>query len=291
LKGPAENPAKGPLLRAFFKNPHRRRYLMAKRPVFALVLAILSAFVIFSGPAGAEDWKATLSATWETGKYGTDTRVDTVYIPLTIRRYFDDIGALSLTVPYLDQTSTGQVTFINGSVFQTKGAKKAAVTTESGLGDIIARGDLYVLKESSSNLLDVTLVGKIKFPTADEGKGLGTGRFDEAIGVDLARSIVPDWTGYFDFYYTFIGSPSGLGLKNTIAFDIGAGYKWAEDMTISAFYAQSTPVVSGVDDLRDLLVNVEYKFSKEGSLLGGVDLGLSPSSPDIGITGGVSYRF
>jgi len=264
---------------------------MAKRPVFTLVLAILSAFAFFSGPAQAEDWKAILSATYETGKYGTDTRVDTVYIPLTIRRYFDDVGALSLTVPYLSQTSTGEVTFINGAVFRTRGAKSATVTTESGLGDIIARGDIYALKESSSNLLDITLVGKVKLPTADENKGLGTGKFDETIGVELARSIVPDWTGYFDLYYTFIGKPAGLDLKNTTAFDIGAAYKWSPEMTISGFYAQSTPVVSGVDDLRDLLANVEWKLSNEASLLAGIDIGLSSSSPDIGITGGFSYRF
>ncbi len=263
---------------------------MAKRPVFALVLALATAF-IFLRPARAEDWKAILSATYQTGKYGTGSRIDTVYIPLTIRRYFDNAGALSLTVPYLSQTSTGQVTFINGAVFRTKGPKSAMATTESGLGDIIARGDLYVLQESTSKLLDLTLVGKVKFPTADRNRGLGTGKFDETIGVQLARSIVPDWTGYFDLYYTFIGKPSGLDLKDTTAFDIGASYKWAEDMTASLFYAESTPVVSGVDDLRDLLVNVEYRFSKEGSLFGGVDIGLSPSSPDIGITGGASYRF
>lgn len=265
---------------------------MTRRPVFPVVLAILAALAIFSGASYAEDWKATLSATYLTGKYGTDTRIDTVYVPLTIKRYFDDIGALSLTVPYISQTSTGQVTFINGAVFRTKGGKKATVTTESGLGDIIARGDLYILQESTTKLLDVTLVGKVKVPTANENKGLGTGKYDETIGVELARSIVSDWTGYLDVYYTFVGSPSGgIDLKNTTSFDIGAGYKWAEDMTVSLFYAQSTPVVSGVEDLRDLLANVEYRFSKEASLFGGIDIGLSSSSPDLGITGGFSYRF
>lgn len=264
---------------------------MAKRPVFAVVFAILAAFGIFSGTSYAEDWKASISATYLTGKYGTDTRVDTVYIPLTIKRYFDNIGDLSLTVPFISQTSSGQVTFINGAVFRTKGPKAATVTTESGLGDVIARGDLYILQESQTKLFDLSLVGKIKVPTADKNKGLGTGKFDETIGVELARSIVPDWTGYLDVYYTFIGSPAGLDLKNTTAFDIGASYKWAEDMTLSLFYAESTPVVSGVEDLRDLLANVEYRFSKEASLFGGIDIGLSTSSPDIGITGGFSYRF
>lgn len=264
---------------------------MTKRYGFFAVLIILVATILSAGRAHAEDWKATLSATFDTGKYGTDTRVDTVYIPFTIKRYFDNIGDLSLTVPLMSQTSTGQVAFINGAVFRTHGAKKATVTTEYGFGDIVAKGTFYAMQESQTKLFDLSLVAKIKFPTADKDKGLGTGEFDEAVGVELARSIVPDWTGYFDVYYTFIGSPAGLDLKNTIAFDIGASYKWSPDMTLSLFYAESTPVVSGVEDLRDLLANAEYKFSKEASLFGGIDIGLSSSSPDIGITGGVSYRF
>ncbi len=264
---------------------------MAKRPCFLFVLTILAAFALLSGNARAEEWKATLSATYDTGTYGTDTRIDTVYIPLTIKRYFDNIGDLSLTVPYLSQTSTGQVTFINGMVFRTRGAKKATVTTESGIGDIIGKGTLYAMQESQTHLFDLSFVGKIKFPTADKDKGLGTGEFDETAGVELSRSIVPDWTAFLDVYYTFIGRPAGLDLKDTTAFDIGASYKAAPDTTLSLFYAESTPIVSGVEDPMDLLANVEYRFSKEASLFGGVDIGLSTSSPDIGITGGFSYRF
>src|SRR5574340_456988 len=100
---------------------------MAKRTVFALVLAIL-ALAVFSGNTRAEDWKASASATFATGTYGTGTRIDTVYIPFTIKRYFDSAGALSLTVPLISETSTGQATFINGAVFRTKGPKKAPAT-------------------------------------------------------------------------------------------------------------------------------------------------------------------
>ncbi len=261
---------------------------MTKRVAFLLITLITAVF--FGARAEAEDWKASLSATYETGKYGTDTSVDTLYIPFTIKRYFD-LGDISLTVPFISQTSTGQVTVVNGMVFRTGGAKKATVTTESGIGDIIGKGSLYVLQESRNQLLDVSVVGKIKFPTADKDKGLGTGEYDETVGLELDKVLVPDWTGFFDIYYTFIGKPAGLSLKDATSFDIGVSDKIQPDLTASIFYSESTPIVSGVPDLRDLLANVEYKFSKEASLFGGVDVGLSSSSPAIGITGGFSYRF
>ncbi len=262
---------------------------MAERYGFIVVLSIFS-LVALAADAQAEDWKTTLSATYETGTYGTGTRIDTEYIPLTVKRYFDNTGDLSLTVPYISQTSNGQVTFINGLVFRTNGAKKA-VTTESGLGDMIGEGRLYVMEESQTHLFDLSVVGRIKFPTADKSKGLGTGAFDETGGLELSRSIVPDWTGFFDVYYTFIGSVAGLDLKNTTAFDFGASYKTSPETTVSLFYSQSTPIVSGIEDLRDLLANGEYRLSNAMSLFAGVDIGLSTSSPDIGITGGISYRF
>src|SRR3989442_15155404 len=59
-----------------------------------------------------ENWQVGLSATYMTGKYGTDVRTDTVYVPLSIRRYFQD-GDGTLVVPYVRITSNGSVTFVN----------------------------------------------------------------------------------------------------------------------------------------------------------------------------------
>ncbi len=260
---------------------------MTKRLVFAMFFLLAA---VIPGRVRAQDWKATLSAAYLTGTYGTDTRIDTVYVPLTIKRYFDGIGDLSLTVPFIDQTSTGEVTFVNGAVFRTRGTKHAS-TTESGIGDIFVKGTFYVMQESRTGLFDLSLAGKIKFPTADRDKGLGTGRFDETVGIELGRSIGPDWTGFLDVYHTFIGTVSGLGLRDTTAVDAGASYKWMPDTTVSFFYSEATPIVSNVEDLRDLLANAEYRFSDAASIFAGIDVGLSPSSPNFGMTGGISYRF
>src|SRR6266536_884178 len=60
-----------------------------------------------------ETWQVGVSGTYTSGKYGTDVRTDTVYVPLTIRRLFES-GDLTVVVPYVRITSNGAVTFVNG---------------------------------------------------------------------------------------------------------------------------------------------------------------------------------
>lgn len=258
-----------------------------KKPVVsALALAAIS---LCSVRSNAGDWKASLSATYEEGKYGSDTRTETLYLPVSVKRYFD-MGEATLTVPYISQRSGGQFTIVDGAVVRKQGGS-AAVATNSGIGDAILKGSVYILQENKKDPLDLSLAGKIKFPTADESKGLGTGEFDETMGIEFSKALYPSWTGFFDLYYTFIGKPAGSEFLDKVYFDIGASKRITPELTGSVFYEESTPVVSGNSDLRDVLGYLEYRVSKELGVLAGVDIGLSTGSPDYGITAGVNYRF
>ncbi len=257
-----------------------------KTVVFALTLATIS---LCSVRSNAQDWKASLSAIYEEGKYGTDTRTETLYLPMSVKRYFD-MGDVTLTAPYIAQRSSSQFTIVDGTVVRKQGGS-TAVTTNSGIGDVILKGSVYILQEYKKGPLDVTLVGKIKFPTADESKGLGTGEFDETIGLEFSKALYPAWTGFFDLYYTFIGKPSGSDFRDKFSFDIGASKKITPELTGSVFFEESTPIVSGTPDLRDIMGYLEYRVTKEFGILAGVDLGMTSSSPDYGITAGVNYRF
>lgn len=241
-------------------------------------MTVLSAF--------AENWKLDASATFESGEYGTGTTTDTLYMPVTLKHYFD-MGDISLTVPYVMLRSNGLVTLINGMPHKVN-KKAGPVTTTSGLGDMILKGSIYALKEQP---LDVSLVGKVKFPTADKDKSLGTGEFDETAGVELGKTLSPKWSIFADGYYTFIGSPPGQDFKNIFSFDLGVSNRLTQFLTGSLFYYESTPLTSGNPDFREVVANLEYKITKETRLFGGVSAGLSTSSPDYDVTGGMSVKF
>ncbi|MBI5810111.1 MAG: transporter [Deltaproteobacteria bacterium] len=261
---------------------------MGIRKTVSLFLAF-AAFAFCPASALAEDWKASLSTTYEEGKYGTGSMVETLYVPITVKRNFD-MGDISLTVPYVVQRSAGQVIFVGGTVFRKNGGS-AAVATNSGIGDVILKGTLYLLREYKKQPLDVSLAANIKFPTADEGTGLGTGEFDETAGLEFSKILYPAWTGFFDFYHTLVGKPAGSGFKDKFSFDLGVAKKITPELTGSVFYKESTPLVRGELDRREILVYVEYRMTKEIALTAGVDVGLTASSPDYGITAGVSHKF
>lgn len=281
------------LEKQFFKSDRvtqtiMRKMILSRSWIFALSLVLF----FINGAALAEtNWKLTGQVSYDTGKYGTDTRTDTVYVPVTIKRYFDK-GDISLTIPYIYQRSNGQFAAVDGTVFRIKPKAGAPpVTTNSGLGDIILKGSGYLLSEQEKHPFDLSVVGKIKFPTADDSKGLGTGEFDETVGLEFGKQFMTEWTFFADVYYTFIGRPAGTDLKNRVSFDMGLADRFTKETTVSVFYEESTSIVSGSSNLRDIAVNLEYKVTREASVFGGALIGLTNNSPDYGLSAGVSVKF
>lgn len=263
------------------------RIVMASKKAWSAIMALVCLVYSPAGSyAGGRDWKVSTSANFETGKYGTSSRTDTIYMPVTLKGYFLE-GDLSVTVPYVSQTNGAGLVNVDGSVLQINGSTGPA-TTSSGLGDIILRGSYYLLTEGKETPFDLNLTAKIKLPTADDAKGLGTGEFDTGFGLEFAKSLPSNFTGYFDVYYTAIGDPPGLDLEDRFAFDMGFSRKIAPDWTMSAFYEESTPLIKPNSHLRDLLVSFEYKADDRTRIFFGGTVGLSETSPDYGLSVGAS---
>lgn len=247
-------------------------------------------FFAASTDAGAQlGWKLSASAEYETGTYGSGDRTETWYLPVTLKRYLPE-GEMSFTVPYIRQKSGPEVANVGGT--STKIRKAAGpVTTNSGLGDIILKGSYYVLKEDYKEGLDLSAVVKIKLPTADEDKGLGTGEFDETAGIEFAKQIGADWSVFIDANYTLIGDPKGVDLKNRFSFDAGVSARVGSGLTASVFYSQESALLENTTAQREVSAALDYEVTKEVRVFGGASVGLTGTSQDYGINGGVSVRF
>jgi hypothetical protein len=240
--------------------------------------------------ANAFDWKLGTSINYESGKFGTGTRSSTLYVPFTAKRYWGDWYA-SLTLPYISQASNGQVTNVGGRPVKTRrGSGAAATTTHSGAGDVIVRGGCALMKEDPQ-AFDLDAVAKIKAPTADRAKGLGTGEFDEGGGLEFGKLLAPGWTVLADAYYTVIGDPPGTDLRNQVAGDVGFSRLLQKDLTATALFEASNALVPGESAPVDLRGILDFKLDERVSLFGGGLIGLSNGSPDYGFTLGGSYRF
>jgi len=256
-------------------------------------LFLLLACLVPVRTAFAEDpsWKISGSASYESGKFGTGSRVTTLYLPLTLKYYLPQ-GDLSLTASYLFQEGTNVVTVLEGiavPIQKPKNAKKKN-SAVNGLGDTVLKGSYYLLEENG-RFINVSLIGKIKFPTADENRGLGTGQFDEEFGMELTKRVRTQWTLFTDFYYTFIGNPPGFDLKDRFSFDVGVAYRINSPLTLSLFYDQSTALLPGGSISSDLSGEIEYRASRSVRLFAELLIGLADGSPATGGTIGASVRF
>jgi Putative MetA-pathway of phenol degradation len=255
-----------------------------------IALALLGAT-----PAFAEDeplWHLSTSFNYLKGDYGTGNDTEIIYVPFTFGIRLDRFR-LGLTVPYLYQTSQ-DVVLTGGGVATKKGKQAAASTTESrtedGLGDILLRASFIVLKEQPL-LPEIEPYLKIKFPTADEDRGLGTGEFDETIGVDLSKTFLERLAVYLTLAYTFIGSPPGADFDNSFGWSIGAAYAVTQPFSIYAFLDGSTAIAPGQDNPLELRVGAEFRIIKALKLTGSVMKGMSDGSADWGISAGLALRF
>jgi outer membrane putative beta-barrel porin/alpha-amylase len=132
---------------------------------------------------------------------------------------------------------------------------------------------------------------KIKFPTADDSRGLGTGKFDETLGADLSKRFFDRWFGYVSLSYTFIGSPTGEDLRNTFGWSVGAAYAVLPPLSVFAFVEGATAITAGQPDPVELRVGAEYKLFKALKLTGSVTRGLTNGAADWGVSAGLTLRF
>jgi hypothetical protein len=256
---------------------------------FWALLPGLFCAALFPAAAASSDfrWQAGVSLTYLNGDYGTDETTKMVYLPLTVRRYFER-SDVSVTIPYLSVDTTGAQVIIAGQV-QTVGEGSDVPERESGLGDIVLKGNYYLTEQSGPwPYLDLT--AKLKVPTADEEKGLGTGEFDFGVGLDASYRLNVVHLLLADIAYAFVGEPEGVEYRNQLVFDVGYGHQVTEKLMLSAYYEYRNSLLESNPNPKSLMLYGSYRFRPDLRIDLTLDFGLSDGAADVMFTGGL-YRY
>src|SRR5207253_6718433 len=197
------------------------------------------------------------SVNYSVGDYGTGKDTTIVYVPFTLGVRPLDRFWLSVTVPFIYQ-DTQNVVLTGGGVASRKEqkgklAQPASSTTESGLGDVLLKASVVVVEERDL-IPEIAPYLKIKFPTAGKDRGLGTGEFDETLGVDVSKRLIDALFGYLTLAYTFIGDPPGADFRNSFGWSVGAAYAIVPPFSVFAFRAGATATSPGQHDPLDTRV-------------------------------------
>jgi hypothetical protein len=160
-----------------------------------------------------------------------------------------------------------------------------------GLGDLVVRGRYY-LSDGAGSRPSVALRAHVKAPTASASRGLGTGRPDEGVALEVSQHIAGGASVLADAGYTWIGKPSGADYRDTWWYDVGMGRDVVRGVVnVSAFFEEYRAVLPGDINARDILVAATVRGADGWRIQVAGTAGLSDGAPRQGVTIGLSRRF
>lgn len=260
----------------------------------------------------AEEYMYSVGQGFEfsSGKYGTNTRTESIYAPLTVMASPTDRLGLSLEIPFVYQSNgnvvssiarggmqgskttmlpAGGMSAMSGSGSGMSSSSASTNQSESGLGDIILKAGYIVLTEKNS-MPQIRPTVFVKFPTADKNKSLGTGEFDEGFAIEISKWF-GDWDPFAEAGYTVQGKSAQLSLKNYMSYNAGVGYQLSDNFRPILLVKGSTSPADGASSLLEVRLKLKYQATQHTGIDGYVAKGLTTNSPDYSTGLSVYYDF
>jgi hypothetical protein len=228
-----------------------------------------------------------------TGDYGETEKTTLDVFSLNARWYFDR-AEVQVSLPYLRIDGAADVSFVDGAPVAIGGDSTSdEQRKESGLGDVVLRGEYYLRTGTSTSPWILGLV-RVKLPTGNETRGLGTGATDVETGIGLIQRLGPV-NLLADIGYTFVGNTGDIEAKNELRLGAGASLPFGQDQRSSSYvYLENrTHRYSGSDDRRSIAVGVSTALSKARRLRLSASMffGLTDSAEDVGLYLTAGRRF
>lgn len=164
---------------------------------------------------------------------------------------------------------------------------------ESGLGDIVIRGEYHLLQGGAGRPWITTSVA-VKTATGDEDRGLGTGGTDLEVGLSVAQPL-----GRVDLLadagYTWVDSSDRFELRNTTRLGGGVSMPFGHDYRHSAYIYidHRSSTVPGFDAQRAVTVGggTWLDEDRRWRLSLSLGTGLSDSAEDYSAGVRIGHRF
>lgn len=237
------------------------------RPTLTLLASLVASL---SMPALADTFSMAMGLDYSSGDYGTGTTSEIWYLPV-VGKYETGPMTYKVTVPWLRITNPE----VGPDGAPLPGGCR---DVESGLGDTVASAGYALLDGSEGDVL-VDLIGKVKFPTADEDQCLGTGKTDYSGQIDIAKAF-GRVTGFATLGWKKFGDPPDSNFDDPVFATLGFAMPVAVRTSAGASYDWRQKVVSTGSQIQELTLFVTHKLNQEWKVQLYAVTGFSDASPD-----------
>lgn len=220
----------------------------------------------------------TLGVDYSSGDYGASQDTDVWALPISLK-YKTDKWSLRISTSYLRVTSPTFVT-PEGDFIGDENINNTKRVTETGIGDTVISGT-YALLDDRNYAIGMDVGARVKIPTADEDKFLGTGKTDYGVNTEFYKTI-NNWTPYWNIGYRWRGDPSGFNLKNIWNSSIGTDYRFNDTVSVGISYDWQQKTTQVAENAQEISSYLNYQLNANNKLNLYVVTGFSDASPNIG---------
>jgi len=256
--------------------------------VFGFILMVV---LLEANPAWAQrdHFQLKLGAGYDQGDFDTSETTHTAYAPVTLR-YLGERFDVGVTGSFIYLDSPDDVTVGDGRPTVT--GEAGGRDTVAGIGDTIIKARYFLVDDPGPGSYYGGLAPfvKLKLPTGDEDRGLGTGEYDVGLGLEFDKQFADIFFIFGDVSYTFMGDPPDQNFRDRPAASLGFGVRLGT-VTASVMLDWRRALLSGDDDPLEVLIALGVKASPTTTITPYAFMGLTDGSPEWGIGIEVSYRF
>lgn len=294
----------------------------SKRGFSGLIVAITTLLLsAWASAAAAAPYALGFGVEFASGKYGTGISSESYYMPLTVAVYPTGRLDFTLEVPYIYRSGSAVLRGPQGQMMPVPtlaGAMAGAGTggsgmggsgmgpgrgggsmnpatpggsdnSQSGLGDITVKAG-YILFPAGEFRPQIRPNIFVKFPTADEDKGLGTGELDGGFALEISHWR-GDWHSFAEVGYTIQGKTPALPLKDYLFYSAGLGYQVTDKFRPLLEIKGFTAPTEGTSDLLEARLRLKYQATAHAGLEVYIAQGLTTASPDYGTGLAIFYDY
>jgi hypothetical protein len=264
----------------------------------------LAAAMLASAPANAETTvRFSSGVDYSSGKYGGSERTDVVVAPLSAK-VSSGSWAIRATLPVISIRGPASAVVIEDAGFGGAGADGITTGTTSG-GDVSAGTGA---RKTTTGLADLSLsgtytfdnlfgqkrtyldvIGRVRLPTGDEGKGLSLGVTDYGVAGELGY-IGKDTGAYVLGGRRFLQDAKGLDRVDGWQAEVGGWFRASDRTVVGGSVDWRDASTRTGKDVSEASAYVSYKLTDAVRIGATASAGLTDGAADYGVGLNLSWK-